>query len=1130
MISSSLNFGFHFSDLYNLRALNKLDHNFLSFLKRYDEKLYEALLIYRNNPPSSFPSDFILAIAPVFEDYLVKLFNVEDAFADLQIKYGQYAPVIRVKRNFVQRFALKKYPSFDDNDAVDENFVFTDEISFSKQVENWLVCEQDYQDELDLAARYAAWATLTKKGQEKHSNHILFKKPKIQNFDTLIPNLVKNQDNAFEIDLSRRVNREGFNLTDHGFSPEQAFDQANYCIWCHHQGKDSCAKGMPSKKDISSKFLKNPLGQDLTGCPLEQKISEMNELISNGHLLAALAVICIDNPLVAATGHRICNDCVKACIFQKQDPVQIPATETKILKDILNLPWGFEIYSLLTRWNPLNLENPLPKPLSNKTILVVGMGPAGFTLSHYLLNEGHTVIGIDALKIEPLPDSLKNIGEELLPIENVQNLYENLEDRIIWGFGGVAEYGITVRWDKNFLKIIRILLERRQHFSMFGGVRFGGALTIDQAFNLGIDHIALCMGAGSPTTLNIKNPLATGIRQASDFLMALQLGGAFKQNSLTNLQIQLPVVVIGGGLTAIDSATEAMAYYPAQVEKFLKRFEDVATIHGNDAVWGIWSDTEKNIAQTFLDHAKLFRNERERAASEKRQPDFQTIIKRLGGVSIIYRKLLKESPSYRGSYEELAKAFEQGVQFIENAIPIEFVINEDGYVQGIKAQCDGEEVVVKAKSVLVAAGTKPNISLVEDIPQQIKTVQCSDRRIFQTINFDRKQVEHELNCKPLKCDILTRLDDDGRAVTFFGDQHPSFEGNVVKAMASAKNGYKTITKLLENVKNSVLLTPLETIEKWKDLLGACVVDVKALAHNTAELIIKAPLAAQAFKPGNFFRLQIFETTQQYLPITKGIALTGVHANKEKGTISTIVVEKGASTNFCKKLKNGDPIIFMGPTGSATYIPTNKTVLLIGEGAGNAALLSIANAMRANKCKILYLASFRSIQDVFKAEEIKQTCDKVVWCFEKDSPNSSDSFLKQEIVFKGSVNDALLWYCQHVEEFSIKPFDVEHILALGSDKTLLSVEELYENRLKPFFHPHHVAVIGVNSAMQCMMKKVCGQCLQLKKDVLTGKEYIVFNCVNREHDLGAIDLNILSKRLNQNSVHEKLTNLWVGSIL
>ena len=39
-------------------------------------------------------------------------------------------------------------------------------------------------------------------------------------------------------------------------------------------------------------------------------------------------------------------------------------------------------------------------------------------------------------------------------------------------------YGITVRWNKNFLKIIRLLLERREEFRMFGGVRFGGTLTI----------------------------------------------------------------------------------------------------------------------------------------------------------------------------------------------------------------------------------------------------------------------------------------------------------------------------------------------------------------------------------------------------------------------------------------------------------------------------------------------------------------------------------------------------------------------------------------------------------------------------------------------------------------------------
>ena len=94
----------------------------------------------------------------------------------------------------------------------------------------------------------------------------------------------------------------------------------------------------------------------LAGCPLEERISEFHKLRADGVPIGALAMICVDNPMVAGTGHRICNDCMKSCIYQKQDPVDIPQSETRMLKDVLALPWGFEIYSLLTRWNPLDLQ------------------------------------------------------------------------------------------------------------------------------------------------------------------------------------------------------------------------------------------------------------------------------------------------------------------------------------------------------------------------------------------------------------------------------------------------------------------------------------------------------------------------------------------------------------------------------------------------------------------------------------------------------------------------------------------------------------------------------------------------------------------------------------------------------
>jgi hypothetical protein len=274
--------------------------------------------------------------------------------------------------------------------------------------------------------------------------------------------------------------REGFALTDHGTSLGGALDQSNYCIWCHEQGKDSCAIGLKEKpaEDGTVAFKTSEFGVPLAGCPLEERISEFHKLKSEGWPISALAIITVDNAMVAATGHRICNDCMKSCIYQRQDPVNIPQSETRTLKDVLELPWGFEIYSLLTRWNPLSLRRWVPHPPTGKRVLMVGMGPAGFTVAHHLMNDGHTVVGIDGLKIEPLPANLTGVemnGARVPfdPVYDSADLREPLDDRVMAGFGGVAEYGITVRWDKNFLKVVRLLLERRSQFRLFGGVRFG---------------------------------------------------------------------------------------------------------------------------------------------------------------------------------------------------------------------------------------------------------------------------------------------------------------------------------------------------------------------------------------------------------------------------------------------------------------------------------------------------------------------------------------------------------------------------------------------------------------------------------------------------------------------------------
>ena len=211
---------------------------------------------------------------------------------------------------------------------------------------------------------------------------------------------------------NRLRRRDGFTLTDSRMQPREILSEAHYCVLCHERDKDSCSKGLrqpprPAEAGESSPAMGiNPLGITLSGCPLDEKISEMHLLRRAGDAIGALALVMLDNPMCPGTGHRICNDCRKSCIYQKQEPVDIPEIETGVLTDVLRMPFGVEIYGLLTRWNPLNVRRPYALPYNGKNILVVGLGPAGYTLAHYLLNEGFGVVGIDGLKIEPLPTPL----------------------------------------------------------------------------------------------------------------------------------------------------------------------------------------------------------------------------------------------------------------------------------------------------------------------------------------------------------------------------------------------------------------------------------------------------------------------------------------------------------------------------------------------------------------------------------------------------------------------------------------------------------------------------------------------------------------------------------------------------
>jgi NADPH-dependent glutamate synthase beta subunit-like oxidoreductase/NAD(P)H-flavin reductase len=1145
----SLTFGLRFEDLYCRDGLARLDGCFVDVLKRHNTDLHNRLTAGRAAPDeltAKAHSDLIVELAVELDDFIAVLFGVAREVEALRERHDSLAPLYAVKRLFVQRRAAKKYgpdqaASFDGQALRGqlETLIGGEltELRFAERIDAWMKAEAEHAAALDLAARYAAWAAHTPQGQRRHKGGVLFKLPRKIDPHHLIAVETELVDGVavLKLPVSHRRARDGFALTDSGADLAGALDHANYCIWCHNQGKDSCAKGL---KEKSGEFKKSAFGVALAGCPLEEKISEMNLVEAGGHTIGALAIVAIDNPMCAATGHRICNDCMMACIYQKQEPVDIPQVETRILKEVLALPWGFEIYGLLTRWNPLDLRRPLPKPATGRKVLVVGLGPAGFTLAHHLINDGHTIVAVDGLKIEPLESEISGVGvggarASFRPIRDAAELREPLDARVMAGFGGVAEYGITVRWDKNFLKLIRLLLERRSEFAMFGGVRFGGTLTIDSAFALGFDHIAFCAGAGRPTIVPMKNGLAAGVRQASDFLMALQLTGAAKAESLANLQVRLPVVIIGGGLTAIDTATEALAYYPLQVEKFLSRYETLVGERGEAAVRAEWTAQEAETASEFLQHAREIRAERALAAREGRKPRLAELMGRWGGATIVYRRRLIDSPSYTLNHEEVAKALEEGIAFAERLTPEEVLLDDFGCARALRLSEAGpsappREVVLPARTILVAAGTQPNTVLAREEPQHVHI----DGKYFQAVDENGRNVTPERITKPSAAHVLMSVRTDGRAISFFGDLHPSFAGNVVKAMASAKQGYPVVSRMLSRQPASEI-SPSALVARLNEELRAVVHAVNRLTPAIVEVVVRAPTAVRAFRPGQFYRLQNYETLSRDADGTRlakeGLALTGAAVDRERGLLSTIVLEMGGSSDLCAQLAPGEPVILMGPTGHPTETPGGESVLLIGGGLGNAVLFSIGQALRRNGSRVLYFAGYKRAIDRYKVEEIERAADAIVWCC--DEPPGFRTERAQDKAFVGDIVAALDAYASGALGKAPLPLgEIDRVIAIGSDGMMAAVSRARQGMLAQHFKPGHKAIASINSPMQCMMKEICAQCLQVHRDPASGVESVVFSCFNQDQDLDCVDFDNLRARLSQNGVQEKLTRLWIDRSL
>ena len=359
MTALALGYGLSFDDLHDREGLARLDAAFVAWLKDANVDVHARLMAARAEPdklPLKDEFNLLIEVARPLEDFIGALFGVSDEAAALRGRHSRLAPLYDCKRLFVQRYVARALKA-DAAAALDGDEVTAAvglqarladgleewELAFALAVRDRLGAEfkvETATPEIEELTRYAAWALHHPEGKKRHRDGPLFKVPHRLDFEHLVPIETERGRwrHAAEAAAALLRHREGFALTDAGIDLDRRARSGPLLHLVPQPGQGQLLERAEGK---GRHLQEEPsFGVTLAGCPLDEKISEMHLLKSEGYSIGALAMVVVDNPMVAATGHRICNDCMKACIYQKQEPVDIPQVETRTLKDVLGAALG----------------------------------------------------------------------------------------------------------------------------------------------------------------------------------------------------------------------------------------------------------------------------------------------------------------------------------------------------------------------------------------------------------------------------------------------------------------------------------------------------------------------------------------------------------------------------------------------------------------------------------------------------------------------------------------------------------------------------------------------------------------------------------------------------------------------
>ncbi len=239
-----------------------------------------------------------------------------------------------------------------------------------------------------------------------------------------------------------------------------------------------------------------------SGCPLGNLIPDFNHMVHQGEWQKASWILHSTNNFPEFTGRLCPAPCEQACVLGIiEDPVSIENIEKNIVERAFKEGW---------------IKPQPPKSRTNKTIAVIGSGPAGLAAAQQLNRAGHTV-----------------------------TVFER-DDEV----GGLLRYGIP-----NF-KMEKGIIDRRIKILKAEGIIFKTNINVGVNYAVEdlkiFDSIVLCGGSTKARSLTTKGIDADGVVQAMDFLtqQTKVLFGKEVKNQI--MATDKNVIVIGGGDTGSD--------------------------------------------------------------------------------------------------------------------------------------------------------------------------------------------------------------------------------------------------------------------------------------------------------------------------------------------------------------------------------------------------------------------------------------------------------------------------------------------------------------------------------------------------------------------------------------------------